>query len=607
MKKVIERLSSLLSTSKDYIISAGLENQYKEVEGLLKNIPNATTSVLVCGEFKKGKSSFINALLNEEVCPVDRGITTAAVSIIRYGETPKVIRHYGNIAEETNVQKEEVELTSIQDYIKGSSIDIRDTIMLEIEVPNERLKSGLCVIDTPGVGSLDPRHLFLTLYALPKADAIFFMTAAGEPMTETERDFYVHHIASLNKPSRVLLNKADRFSTDAERDIVIADTVKKFTEVNIDDITVLPISAEQWIEYNNSGDDFAKEISNMDAVLTVIEDIRKEQEYGLIKNVASHFVDLINKTGIRVQERLKSLQSGELNEEQAKLQQRIEELTGLQKEIVDANSTLRQKINDIIKESQKKSLADFSDESILLNSTKLNDILTEAFSDKDKGADYAIKKINKELHTMYSQVDSMVQTALKHISVELQQNLDYNNKTDKIARINQDDITQEEGYSMKKIHSLFRQISPNLSISRLGGTVGGGLGLALTGGSLAIGALGCLAGVAATAFIAIKGIRGTLTAQQIAVIKQQISPKLAIALNKIRQYIQDEYDNLQRCIIEALKSSIQHFATEIKETRNQLAVSKGDDKVRQENIIKTQKDLTFIIYVANELKNLPLK
>jgi hypothetical protein len=41
--------------------------------------------VLVVGEFKKGKSALINALLNARVCPVDADLATAVPTMIRYG------------------------------------------------------------------------------------------------------------------------------------------------------------------------------------------------------------------------------------------------------------------------------------------------------------------------------------------------------------------------------------------------------------------------------------------------------------------------------------------------------------------------------------------
>ena len=44
--------------------------------------------VFVVGEFKQGKSSLVNALLNAPVCPVDDDIATSAPTAVRYGQEP---------------------------------------------------------------------------------------------------------------------------------------------------------------------------------------------------------------------------------------------------------------------------------------------------------------------------------------------------------------------------------------------------------------------------------------------------------------------------------------------------------------------------------------
>ena len=55
------------------------------------------TTVLFCGEFKRGKSSLINALLQDSLCPTDIGIATAVVTRIMYGTTKKAVRYYGDM------------------------------------------------------------------------------------------------------------------------------------------------------------------------------------------------------------------------------------------------------------------------------------------------------------------------------------------------------------------------------------------------------------------------------------------------------------------------------------------------------------------------------
>src|ERR671924_251900 len=45
--------------------------------------------VFVVGEFKQGKSSLVNALLNAPICPVDDDIATSVPTAVGYAEQPK--------------------------------------------------------------------------------------------------------------------------------------------------------------------------------------------------------------------------------------------------------------------------------------------------------------------------------------------------------------------------------------------------------------------------------------------------------------------------------------------------------------------------------------
>src|SRR6266508_5996204 len=54
-----------------------------------KRLLDPAFHVFVVGEFKQGKSSLVNALLNAPVCPVDDDIATSAPTAVRYGEEPK--------------------------------------------------------------------------------------------------------------------------------------------------------------------------------------------------------------------------------------------------------------------------------------------------------------------------------------------------------------------------------------------------------------------------------------------------------------------------------------------------------------------------------------
>ena len=69
-----------------------------EIKKTLDEIVQSPTTILVCGEFKRGKSTFVNALIGRKVCPTDTDICTSTVTCIKYGEKVKATRLYGDFS-----------------------------------------------------------------------------------------------------------------------------------------------------------------------------------------------------------------------------------------------------------------------------------------------------------------------------------------------------------------------------------------------------------------------------------------------------------------------------------------------------------------------------
>ena len=206
--EIAKRLGTILKQVEPVLQQHHKETEVENIKKILADVLSNNISILVCGEFKRGKSSFINAFLNEDLCPIDDGIATSVVSIIKYGPERKVTRFF-TAPSSKDLQQEVISFDSIEKYAKGSSLEIDNTMMLVIEVPSSKLENGLTLIDTPGVGGLDSRHLYLTLYVLPKADIVFFMMDAGEPLSSTELNFYKDKIVEYSKKNVVIFNKAD--------------------------------------------------------------------------------------------------------------------------------------------------------------------------------------------------------------------------------------------------------------------------------------------------------------------------------------------------------------------------------------------------------------
>ena len=162
-------------------------------------LDDRTVGVAVVGEFKVGKSTLINALLQTAVCPVDADEVTVVPTLVRYGETPSATAYL----ESTSIQAanrssegdgpltEPIPVEQIASHVSeaGNPGNRRGLRSVEVRLPRRMLRTGLCLIDTPGVGGLDSAHGIITLGALDLAQGMLFVTDASQELTQPELDF----------------------------------------------------------------------------------------------------------------------------------------------------------------------------------------------------------------------------------------------------------------------------------------------------------------------------------------------------------------------------------------------------------------------------------
>ena len=143
------------------------------------------TVVVVAGEFKQGKSSLVNALLETDVCPVDDDLATAVPTVVRYGSEPSVSVHLGG---GDRAEVETVQPTELAQWVTevGNPDNVRGVERVEITLPHPLLEQGLVLVDTPGVGGLSAGHAAATAAYLPYADALVFVSDASTELTAPE-------------------------------------------------------------------------------------------------------------------------------------------------------------------------------------------------------------------------------------------------------------------------------------------------------------------------------------------------------------------------------------------------------------------------------------
>jgi hypothetical protein len=141
--------------------------------------------VAVVGEFKRGKSTLVNALLRTQVCPVDADEATAVPTLARYGDPAEILVHL-----EPPAPAQRVETAELADAVAGLGRWAQQRpASVEVRLPHRMLRTGLCLLDTPGAGGLDSAHGVVTLSALDAVQGILFVTDAAQELTAAEVEF----------------------------------------------------------------------------------------------------------------------------------------------------------------------------------------------------------------------------------------------------------------------------------------------------------------------------------------------------------------------------------------------------------------------------------
>ena len=91
-----KRLTGIIQEASGFVQKLDMEHCAQTLEQLRKKISSDTFKIMVMGNFKNGKSTFINALLGQEILPAYAVPTTAIINEIKYGEKPKAVLHFLN-------------------------------------------------------------------------------------------------------------------------------------------------------------------------------------------------------------------------------------------------------------------------------------------------------------------------------------------------------------------------------------------------------------------------------------------------------------------------------------------------------------------------------
>lgn len=223
--KLQKRLSEIVCGSSVWrAVSAKLDLIIKtlsELENAREVAKDETFKVAVCGHFSTGKSSFINAIIGTELCPVDTEITTKASTRFLYG-APAIY--------EVGGRKRKISISDYQRIVRGRGGN-RTKVSFEVYLDNPILQKFI-FIDTPGRGADDgvvgdddgedygrvsgpSSDDQASIAACEEADCIIYLSHPKNIHDEDEE--FLQSDVACKKPVLVVMPKVDRLKDDAEQ------------------------------------------------------------------------------------------------------------------------------------------------------------------------------------------------------------------------------------------------------------------------------------------------------------------------------------------------------------------------------------------------------
>jgi GTPase Era involved in 16S rRNA processing len=211
--ETFEPLLSRLQEICDQFHIVSLNRQIEACENLLQQ--NQLIDVAILGQFKSGKSSFLNSLIGKPILPVGVIPVTTAITRVQYGKRERaIVRHFDG-------QETEMDIGAIEEFTSEAKnpTNQKNVEVVDLELPSLEKYAGLRLVDTPGLGSIFKYHIETSENWLPEVGTALLAISSDRPLAENDLQL----IRDLRKhtPKIVpLLTKADLLSPEQQKEVV---------------------------------------------------------------------------------------------------------------------------------------------------------------------------------------------------------------------------------------------------------------------------------------------------------------------------------------------------------------------------------------------------
>ncbi len=193
-------------------LKLGSERVREEAAALAQRTGEGRFYVACIGQFKRGKSTLLDALLGDRILPTGVLPITAVPTVVRYGPSRTAIVRFRGGA------RVDISPEALSQYVSEefNPENKKGVTGVEVFSPSPLLAQGMCFVDTPGLGSVFAGNAAATLAFVPHIDAAIVVVGADPPISGEELAL-VEDVGKHVHDLIIVLSKADRTSDDDRR------------------------------------------------------------------------------------------------------------------------------------------------------------------------------------------------------------------------------------------------------------------------------------------------------------------------------------------------------------------------------------------------------
>ena len=198
-----ETLTEIQSICDDF----GLDSVRKTLQSVINfTRQNQYLDIAVLGQFKAGKSSFLNGFINKNLLPVGSIPVTSVITRMRYGPEERAAVTF------MDGTGKEISVAEIQDYVSesGNPANIKNVLLVDLEVPALSSIKEIRLVDTPGTGSIWKHNTETTTGWFPETGGVLFIISAERPISENELGL-LKEVWLYSPEITIVLTKTDLF------------------------------------------------------------------------------------------------------------------------------------------------------------------------------------------------------------------------------------------------------------------------------------------------------------------------------------------------------------------------------------------------------------